>query len=154
VGPLAVRILRLNKEFAAKADGAAGGGGGGGGDGDDADGGAKGGGKPGSKSAAKNRIRAVADLSLDMYESQITCLLGHNGAGKSTTISLLTGLYPPTSGSAHLYGRDLSTEMQSVRQVGHSACYYMLLHATTCWYMLLHSTAFYCILLHSTAFYY
>ena len=145
-----MRILRLNKEFAAKADGAAGGGGGGGGggdgdgdDADDSDGGAKGGGKPGSKSAAKNRIRAVADLSLDMYESQITCLLGHNGAGKSTTISLLTGLYPPTSGSAHLYGRDLSTEMQSVRQVGHSACYHILLHSATFCYILLHSTAFY-----------
>ena len=35
---------------------------------------------------------AVKGLSLDMYENQITSLLGHNGAGKTTTMSMLTGL--------------------------------------------------------------
>ena len=34
---------------------------------------------------------AVDGLNLAMFEGQITCLLGHNGAGKSTTISMLTG---------------------------------------------------------------
>ena len=34
---------------------------------------------------------AVDGLSLNMYEGQITALLGHNGAGKTTTISILTG---------------------------------------------------------------
>ena len=34
---------------------------------------------------------AVDELSLNMYEGQITALLGHNGAGKTTTISILTG---------------------------------------------------------------
>ena len=38
---------------------------------------------------------AVDGLSLNMYEGQITALLGHNGAGKTTTISILTGI--PTS---------------------------------------------------------
>lgn len=39
-----------------------------------------------------NVIReAVRDLTLNMYEGQITVLLGHNGAGKSTTLSMLTG---------------------------------------------------------------
>ena len=33
------------------------------------------------------------ELSLNMYEGQITALLGHNGAGKTTTISILTGTY-------------------------------------------------------------
>lgn len=33
-------------------------------------------------------------LSLDMYNGQITALLGHNGAGKTTTMSILTGLFP------------------------------------------------------------
>ncbi|KAI8435958.1 hypothetical protein MSG28_004122 [Choristoneura fumiferana] len=36
---------------------------------------------------------AVNNLSLNIYDDQITVLLGHNGAGKSTTISMLTGLY-------------------------------------------------------------
>ncbi|KAG1667013.1 ATP-binding cassette sub-family A member 17 [Nymphon striatum] len=34
----------------------------------------------------------IKDLSLNMYENQITCLLGHNGAGKTTTIAMLTAL--------------------------------------------------------------
>lgn len=33
----------------------------------------------------------VNNLSLNIYDDQITVLLGHNGAGKSTTISMLTG---------------------------------------------------------------
>lgn len=38
---------------------------------------------------------AVKDLSLNVYEGQITVLLGHNGAGKSTTLSILSGMYLP-----------------------------------------------------------
>jgi len=34
---------------------------------------------------------AVDDLSVKMYEGQITALLGQNGAGKTTTMSMLTG---------------------------------------------------------------
>lgn len=36
-------------------------------------------------------VLAVQDLSLNLYEGQITVLLGHNGAGKTTTLSVLTG---------------------------------------------------------------
>ena len=32
-------------------------------------------------------------LNLNMYDGQITALLGHNGAGKTTTMFMLTGLY-------------------------------------------------------------
>ena len=35
---------------------------------------------------------AVTGMSLNMYEGQITALLGHNGAGKTTTMSMLTGI--------------------------------------------------------------
>jgi ABC-type multidrug transport system ATPase subunit len=34
---------------------------------------------------------AVNKLSIDMYEGDITALLGHNGAGKTTTMFMLTG---------------------------------------------------------------
>lgn len=39
----------------------------------------------------KNGKRAVDHLTMDMYQNQITVLLGHNGAGKSSTMSMLTG---------------------------------------------------------------
>ena len=38
----------------------------------------------------KDRV-AVHNLHLNMYDGQITVLLGHNGAGKTTTMSMLTG---------------------------------------------------------------
>ena len=34
---------------------------------------------------------AVKGITMNMYEGQITAFLGHNGAGKTSTISMLTG---------------------------------------------------------------
>ncbi|XP_011916737.1 PREDICTED: ATP-binding cassette sub-family A member 3-like isoform X5 [Cercocebus atys] len=59
---------------------------------------------------------AVNDLSLNLYEGQITVLLGHNGAGKSTTLSILSGLYPPTSGNAYINGYSISKQMVQIRK--------------------------------------
>lgn len=36
---------------------------------------------------------AVKNVSLNIYDSEITALLGHNGAGKTTIINILTGLF-------------------------------------------------------------
>uniref|UniRef100_UPI00358EF626 phospholipid-transporting ATPase ABCA3-like isoform X2 n=1 Tax=Myxine glutinosa TaxID=7769 RepID=UPI00358EF626 len=66
-------------------------------------------------SRGKKRV-AVQFLNLKMYEGHITVLLGHNGAGKSTTLSLLTGLFPPTSGTAIVSGFDIVTDMPLVRR--------------------------------------
>ena len=59
--------------------------------------------------------QAVDDLSLNLYEGEITALLGHNGAGKTTTISMLTGLFPPTSGNAVVNGYDIMYNMEGIR---------------------------------------
>jgi len=40
---------------------------------------------------SKKQRPAVDGLSIDMYEGDITALLGHNGAGKTTTMFMLTG---------------------------------------------------------------
>uniref|UniRef100_A0A8C7ZQ28 P-type phospholipid transporter n=1 Tax=Oryzias sinensis TaxID=183150 RepID=A0A8C7ZQ28_9TELE len=59
---------------------------------------------------------AVDGLSLKFYEGQITSFLGHNGAGKTTTMSILTGLFPPTSGTAYILGKDIRSELSTIRQ--------------------------------------
>lgn len=43
-------------------------------------------------------------LTFDIYEGQITALLGHSGAGKSTLMNILCGICPPTNGTATIYG--------------------------------------------------
>lgn len=58
---------------------------------------------------------AVKGLTMDFYEGQCTVLLGHNGAGKSTTMSMLTGLTPCTSGDAFIRGMSVRTQMQDIR---------------------------------------
>ncbi|XP_005173137.1 phospholipid-transporting ATPase ABCA1b isoform X1 [Danio rerio] len=59
---------------------------------------------------------AVDGLTLGFHEGQITSFLGHNGAGKTTTMSILTGLFPPTSGTAYIMGKDIRSELSSIRQ--------------------------------------
>ncbi|CAL1281881.1 unnamed protein product, partial [Larinioides sclopetarius] len=59
---------------------------------------------------------AVNNVSLNIYEGQITALLGHNGAGKTTTINILTGMYAPTSGSALINDLDILKEKYKIRR--------------------------------------
>ncbi|XP_072399805.1 phospholipid-transporting ATPase ABCA3-like isoform X2 [Diabrotica undecimpunctata] len=58
---------------------------------------------------------AVRNLSLNMFENQITVLLGHNGAGKTTTMSMLTGMISPTNGTAIINGHDIRSDIGGVR---------------------------------------
>ena len=58
---------------------------------------------------------AVNGVSLNMYEGQITALLGHNGAGKTTLLSMLTGLFPATSGSALVNRSSITDNISGVR---------------------------------------
>uniref|UniRef100_A0A8C4TJI6 P-type phospholipid transporter n=1 Tax=Erpetoichthys calabaricus TaxID=27687 RepID=A0A8C4TJI6_ERPCA len=59
---------------------------------------------------------AVDGLTLGFYQGQITSFLGHNGAGKTTTMSILTGLFPPTSGTAYILGKDIRSDLSSIRK--------------------------------------
>ena len=64
----------------------------------------------------RSKKYAVNRLNLTMYDNQIFCLLGHNGAGKSTTISMLTGLLKPNHGDAYINGFSIAKELASVRE--------------------------------------
>ena len=50
-------------------------------------------------------IRAVDDVSLDLHAGEVVGLLGHNGAGKSTFIKMLSGAYRPDAGEIRIDGR-------------------------------------------------
>ncbi|MFE5671962.1 ABC transporter ATP-binding protein [Agromyces sp. NPDC056523] len=55
------------------------------------------------------RVHALRQLSFAVGEGEIVCLLGNNGAGKSTTMNLLSGLVRPKAGSVRWNGTDLAT---------------------------------------------
>ncbi|XP_043761636.1 ATP-binding cassette sub-family A member 6 isoform X3 [Cervus elaphus] len=55
-------------------------------------------------------------LFLDIYEGQITAILGHSGAGKSALLSTLSGLSVPTEGSVTIYNKNPS-EMQDLEEI-------------------------------------
>uniref|UniRef100_Q8IUA7-4 Isoform 4 of ATP-binding cassette sub-family A member 9 n=1 Tax=Homo sapiens TaxID=9606 RepID=Q8IUA7-4 len=54
------------------------------------------------------RVEALKGVVFDIYEGQITALLGHSGAGKTTLLNILSGLSVPTSGSVTVYNHTLS----------------------------------------------
>lgn len=55
-------------------------------------------------------ILALENLNLSVTPGQIFGLLGHNGAGKTTSIKLMTGLLKPSSGTVLIGGHDIQTE--------------------------------------------
>jgi ABC-2 type transport system ATP-binding protein len=65
----------------------------------------------------RQRVIAVNDLSLDVQPGQVYGLLGPNGSGKSTTMKIVLGLIPPTSGSTEIFGRG-SSQVESREEVG------------------------------------
>src|SRR5574337_658815 len=60
---------------------------------------------------------AVKDLSLSLEPGDFLGLLGRNGAGKSTTLKMVTGLVPPSAGSVRVLGL-APDSIKAKRQVG------------------------------------
>jgi rhamnose transport system ATP-binding protein len=53
-------------------------------------------------------VRALHDAHLTLYPGQVTALLGENGAGKSTIVKILTGIYTPDEGEIRVGGAPVS----------------------------------------------
>ncbi len=67
---------------------------------------------------------ALTDLSLDLYPGEVHALVGENGAGKSTMIKIMTGVYQPTAGDIHVDGGVRKIQgPQAARDLGVAAIY-------------------------------
>jgi ABC-2 type transport system ATP-binding protein len=62
------------------------------------------------------KSRGIVDVSFNEEEGEIFGFIGPNGAGKSTTIRLLLSLIHPTSGSAKVFGKDVTTHGPEIRR--------------------------------------
>lgn len=66
------------------------------------------------------KSRGIIELNLAVEQGEFFGFIGPNGAGKSTTIRTLLGLIAPTSGSAMIFGKDVTKEKESMlRDVGY-----------------------------------
>ena len=66
------------------------------------------------------KSRGIVDVDMSVFDGEIYGFIGPNGAGKSTTIRTLLGLIHPTSGSATIFGKDITRFGPEVRrQVGY-----------------------------------
>lgn len=63
---------------------------------------------------------AVSGVSFSVYKGETVGLLGTNGSGKTTTMRVLTGYMPPTSGSVRIAGHDLAADsLEARRHIGY-----------------------------------
>jgi ABC-type multidrug transport system ATPase subunit len=59
---------------------------------------------------------AVKDMTFDMYEGEVTVLLGHNGAGKTTCMNVMTGMLAADGGDCTIYGHSVTHDLAAVRR--------------------------------------
>jgi ABC-type multidrug transport system ATPase subunit len=67
--------------------------------------------------SGRKQLTAVNRLSLEVPQGQVFGLLGPNGSGKTTTISMIIGLIPVTSGSIEILGMDIHRDPRRVRKL-------------------------------------
>ena len=62
------------------------------------------------------KVLANDDVSMEIKEGEVVALLGENGAGKSTIMKILYGLYHATSGEIFIHGekRDISSPKEAI----------------------------------------
>lgn len=65
-------------------------------------------------------LTAVDDISFRIGNGEVVGLLGHNGAGKTTIMKMVTGYLEPTGGSIRIDGRELGTDPRPIqRRIGY-----------------------------------
>jgi ABC-type polysaccharide/polyol phosphate transport system ATPase subunit len=56
------------------------------------------------KRREKTILKAVDDVSFNVYKGEFFGIVGRNGSGKSTLLKLIAGVYEPTKGNIYVYG--------------------------------------------------
>ncbi len=70
------------------------------------------------------QVRAVDDISFDLHGGEVLCLVGDNGAGKSTVVKMIAGLVTPNNGQIEFNGQPLpSGDPGAVRRLGIETVY-------------------------------
>jgi ABC-2 type transport system ATP-binding protein len=60
---------------------------------------------------------ALRGASFNVEENEIFGLIGHNGAGKTTALRIISTLISPTSGSTKVFGYDVAKQPEKVREI-------------------------------------
>lgn len=65
-------------------------------------------------------VKAVKEVSIEIYEGEMFGLVGPDGAGKTTIIRVLCGLLKPDSGSASIFDKDITKNKKEIQnQIGY-----------------------------------
>lgn len=59
---------------------------------------------------------AVSNVSFAIKPNEVVGLLGHNGAGKTTIMKMLSGYLEPNAGSIHIAGMDMATKAREIQE--------------------------------------
>lgn len=69
-------------------------------------------------------VKALDDVQIDLHKGEVHALMGENGAGKSTMIKVITGVYPKTAGTILLNGKEINPQTpQEAQKEGISTVY-------------------------------
>ena len=60
-------------------------------------------------------VHALTNINLEVGRNEIVGLIGDNGAGKSTMVKILTGVFPPTKGELYVAGRKIDFRRYNVQ---------------------------------------
>ena len=72
-----------------------------------------------TKTYAKNQVKALDNLTLEVKGGELFGFIGPNGAGKTTAIKLMTGILRPDSGSVTMAGHPMDSQrLEAQRLIG------------------------------------
>ncbi|XQJ25440.1 ATP-binding cassette subfamily A, member 1, putative [Leishmania guyanensis] len=76
---------------------------------------------------------AVNNMYWSMNQNEISVMLGHNGAGKTTMMNMMTGMVSADAGDCYIYGSSVRTQLHRVRQqIGYCPQHNILWPELTC----------------------